>query len=527
MIDYSKWPRRSFLVTSLKLDDYNPRLPTIETGKTLTQPQIIDYLVDKEDVYELAKKIATKGYFINEEPIVCKIGDKYIVLEGNRRVAACKILINPDLIKSGTKKRNITELLKKFDINLIKKLEVRISPDRETSDIVIVNRHTDGTAIEKWDKTKQDRFFYNRFQDGESIDDLAEKFGFTKGTIKEALIRYNIFQELVRIESLSAEEKKAVEDETKFSMTNVERFYKSKLGKEFLGVDFDGTGNILHMLPRVEYTKRLKQITTDVINNKLNSRIYGNEMQQQEYVKALYSSNDFRQDFKPAKTYQIEYENKIESDIEEEQEDGTKEVKTPKAERMTPRNKLIPTDLKWKTGIDRIDRIFKEIKAANLDQQFNGTAVLFRSYLDMIVYQYLIKNEGIKELMKQEHQKRTEDNEKRLEKTKKFIFDLGVTEFDETKLGKIINVNSGISKDWVPSLKHMLSFLSKNDTLLPDVKLRQALASYVSGSNDYLDHSDFNLLVHNEYYLKHGDDLKIVWDQLKPILEYINQHISK
>ena len=31
----------------------------------------------------MAKDIATDGYLLNEEPIVCKEGESYVVLEGN------------------------------------------------------------------------------------------------------------------------------------------------------------------------------------------------------------------------------------------------------------------------------------------------------------------------------------------------------------------------------------------------------------------------------------------------------------
>ncbi len=80
--------------------------------------------------------------------------------------------------------------------------------------------------------------------------------------------------------------------------------------------------------------------------------------------------------------------------------------------------------------------------------------------------------------------------------------------------------------DWTPSLKHMLSYLSKNADLLPEGKLRSALGSYVGKNETFLDHNDFNLLVHNEYFTKDGNDLKKVFEQMKPILNFINQQLT-
>jgi hypothetical protein len=533
MIDYSKWPRKKFLVTSLKLDDFNPRLPVAAKNHTPTQRVIIDYLVDKENAFELAKKIATAGYLINEEPIVCKVKDKYIVLEGNRRVAACKILINPELLKSASKRKAITELLKSFDLNTVKRLEVRVAPDRESADVVIVNRHTDGAAIEKWDKTKQDRFFHNRFIDGESIDILASKFNIPKGSIKDALIRYNLFQELANLD-LNDSEKAAVSDETKFNLTNVERFCKSKLGKEFLNIDFKPDGGIKYKSPKKEYIERLKYITTQVISNSLNSRTYGNEKQQQEFVDNIYNTTSFKKGKIADSASDIEpggettEATEAVSVIEEGTTDTSSTTSTtakPK-DKKPPKSKLIPVEIVWMTGVERLDNIFKEIKDANLDTQFNGTAVLFRSYLDMIVYQYLFKNNGITEIIAFEHQKLTAENETKLKKIEDFITGLGVLDYNKKELKKIVNLKSGISKDWIPSLKHMLSFLSKSAELLPDARLRQALASYVKGNNSFLDHSDFNLLAHNEYILKDGADLKKVWSQLLPVLLHINNNLN-
>jgi hypothetical protein len=138
MINYFEWPKRKISITTLKLDSENPRLT--QSGKKNSQSDIIDYLIENEKVIELAKSIIQQNYFLNEQPIVTKENNKFIVLEGNRRVTACKILLNPDLIKSDSKRTQIKRLLKNFDIEIIKKLEVYISPDRPSADQMIVNK---------------------------------------------------------------------------------------------------------------------------------------------------------------------------------------------------------------------------------------------------------------------------------------------------------------------------------------------------------------------------------------------------
>lgn len=527
MIDYSSWPRRKFKVVSLKLDDQNPRLPANNNGKRPTQPHIIDYLAIREGAYDLAKDIATLGYFVNEEPIVCKEGTKYVVLEGNRRVAACKILINPDLLESRIKQKNIKEVLEDFDIDLIKKIEVRIAPNREAADVLIVNRHTEGASIEKWDKVKQDRFFYNRFINGESIDNLSVKFGFSKGKITDILKRYNMFQEIFKLK-LNEDELDVVEDESRFSMSTMERFYKSKHGKNFLGVKFDDSGKIIHTISKEEYNKRLEKIVSDVIKEKLNTRIIGDDELQLKYVKKLYDQEGFEENIKHDEKHQEEY---LEQNISEETKPVTPQTnKTSHTKKSTSKNKLIPNNIKWETGNTRIDGIFGELKRANLSTQFNSAAILFRSYLDMLIYQYLEKNKAVKDLISQEQQKLDFNNANQIEDIKKYLRNFGIKEstIDEKELGKLIKLKrKAISPDWVPSLMMMLSYLVKNEALIPNTKLRQALSKYLNGSDGYISHSDLNLLVHNEYYIKNGEDLKKIWEQMSPLLEDINIKLSE
>jgi len=527
MIDYSKWPRKRLSVVNLKLDDLNPRLPGTSSGEVLTQPKIIDYLIEHEGVYDLAKGIASQGYLLNEEPIVCKENNKLVVLEGNRRVAACKLLVNPDLIKSKIKRKVLVELLKGFDLNVITKMEVRIAPDRESADVLIVNRHTDGAAIERWDKTKQDRFFYNRVAAGESIEVLSLKFNIKKSDIKDTLIRYNMYNELLGVE-LDSAQRKDVEDETKFTMTNVERFYKSKLGKDFLGLSFTDDGSPIHSLPKEEYSKRLKKIVLDVVEKKLNSRTYGDDKNQLSYINSLKKESNFNLSIAPSKHYQEEYTVEEKSTEQDEQLDLPKEPKLKSLPRDTPANKLIASDCLFKTGIPRIDLIFKELKAANLDSQFNSCAVLFRSYIDMLVYQFLSKGDAIKDILAQEQQKLDAEFDKKYRRVVSYLVSLGVLEdsISSNSLIKALGGKPGIKRDWIPSLKQMLVFITKSEALMPDVRLRQALSSYVNGNDRYLDHNDFNLLVHNEYYLSGASSLKEAWTQLFPLITYMNQQLN-
>src|SRR5665213_1370236 len=82
----------------LDFDPSNPRL--IEDGlKNPTDAEIIVSLSDSADLAEVVESIASNGY-IDIEPLVGqKVGGRWRVLEGNRRLAAIRILQDPSLAK--------------------------------------------------------------------------------------------------------------------------------------------------------------------------------------------------------------------------------------------------------------------------------------------------------------------------------------------------------------------------------------------------------------------------------------------
>lgn len=524
MINYFEWPQKKILVTSLRLDTQNPRLT--ESGKKITQPEIINYLIEHEKVIDLAKGIARQGYFLNEQPIVYKEGDKFIVLEGNRRVTACKILINPDLVKSNGKRKVVKALTEDFDISLIAKLNVFVAPSREEADIMIVNRHRGGSIIEKWDVTKHDRFLHNRYIGGEKIEVMAQKFAMPKSEVKKSLQRFNVFSEMNKLD-IEEKYKSVLQGEVKFNMTNVERVYDSKYGRDFLGIEFDENGQVIKKLPVEEYNKRLKKVVEEVIKGKINSRTLNTEGEKKVYFEKLINSSEFNKAIKPDVKYNKDYIIKDE-EAEEVVIEPSSSSKTRKG--AVPAIKLFAQELSFITKNKRIDDIFEELKRLNLKNTSNAVAVLLRSYIDMVTYQFMKKKNGITELLKIEGEKQNNDNAKKVAGIKQYMLELGIKEskIEETRIQKSAKLKGSLNSDFIPSLRYMLDYLAKSD-LITEPKLKASLSSYITKGNTIdkvIGHNEFNLLVHNEYYTNDADELKSAWNKLEPILEYMVNEIN-
>lgn len=144
-MNYTDWPNKNVSVSSLMLDDSNPRIGVF-TGDFSTQRKIISHLFAMSHVIDLAKSIVNNGFFPTEVIIVVEENGKYKVLEGNRRVCACKVLREPTLLFKDHPKTLIANRLAKLaKVNLKNwdwKVPVIIAPSKESADVIIAKLHT-------------------------------------------------------------------------------------------------------------------------------------------------------------------------------------------------------------------------------------------------------------------------------------------------------------------------------------------------------------------------------------------------
>src|SRR5438105_4802203 len=94
-MSYSQWKRVSRSATGLRLDGLNPRIPPATTIPS--ELDLICELLIHEEVFGLARSIALSGYFPSEPMISVLEERRLVVVEGNRRLAACKLLLKPEL----------------------------------------------------------------------------------------------------------------------------------------------------------------------------------------------------------------------------------------------------------------------------------------------------------------------------------------------------------------------------------------------------------------------------------------------
>ncbi|MFI7210990.1 hypothetical protein ACIBP4_27415 [Micromonospora maritima] len=132
------------------LDSWNPRLP----DGTSSDRDAINRLLDEgaDALINLARDMAKSGQTNPAElPIAIKDGSKYVVLEGNRRFAALKLLNDPALANS--KEHEAAFRRARALGTPPKTVFTLISESREEADHWIVLRHTgenNGRGVKRW-----------------------------------------------------------------------------------------------------------------------------------------------------------------------------------------------------------------------------------------------------------------------------------------------------------------------------------------------------------------------------------------
>jgi len=139
----------------LYFDAENPRLPNTIDGSD--EAAVINWMLENENVTELMASIAEKGFFA-AEPLLVQPGKKageFIVIEGNRRLTAVKLLIKPFLAKR--RKGTIDEIIKEAkEIDNLDKLPVIKFDKSEDIQLYLGYRHI--TGVQPWDALAKARY---------------------------------------------------------------------------------------------------------------------------------------------------------------------------------------------------------------------------------------------------------------------------------------------------------------------------------------------------------------------------------
>ncbi|MTH76345.1 hypothetical protein [Paracoccus aestuariivivens] len=192
----------------LAFDARNPRFTPDKSPVDDSESAIIELLASTADLSELVQSIATSGY-INIEPLIVVVqGDKLTVLEGNRRLAAIKCLINPEYAKAA---RIVVPPLRQEVLESLREILVfRVASEDDARELIGF-KHINGPQA--WDAYAKAQYA-GRWLDSQvneasplSLADIASRMGDNHATIHRMVTALFVLRQAEQNEVYSIEER--------------------------------------------------------------------------------------------------------------------------------------------------------------------------------------------------------------------------------------------------------------------------------------------------------------------------------
>lgn len=197
-------------LASLQFDTENPRFPTSLDAKNLSA--ILKFMLQDAGLLDLMRSIAKQGFFPGEpilvspslhnhvDPDSCdsECNQKsFIVVEGNRRLAACTLLANPEL--APINQLAVKEIASNTENDTIDSLPCLTFSSREMILAHLGYRHV--TGIKEWDPLAKARFLDQQFRkesgtNEERLRNTARTIGSRSDYVGRLLTAFKLYQVL-------------------------------------------------------------------------------------------------------------------------------------------------------------------------------------------------------------------------------------------------------------------------------------------------------------------------------------------
>lgn len=483
-INYKDWETKTVKVGSLFLDPENPRIPP---GLNLAgEPRLIEELTVHDDVQSLARNIVDNGFFPSE-PLVCiKESGKILVVEGNRRLAACKLLANPNLAPSDLIRR-FRAMSANFDIDLLQRIPVVIAPTRVATVPLIIARHT-ATQVAKWRPAMQAHFYNNLLKHGATLEEVGRRFGLPSADIRHALHSHNLYQMACRL-GLPDEAQKVVNDPREFNLTTLGRVFDTPHAREFFGIKFLDDGRISGSIPQEEFKKGFSKVVSDIALEKKDSRSLDTAANIKKYLASFSTSEKPDQKKKGS----------FDSETFLAPQTIAKPVPPSKPKNATPRGPsvgIIPKKFQCNCSNKKVLDLCEELQCLSPAKFKNSCAFTFRSFLEMSVYCYLDSKGEIA----------------RMQATY-------VAEIQRKNNGKPADKQRKPEANWTPNLSAMLSRIADPQySLLKNAHTAKALNKVINEEGELF---GLNLSTHNTTYHPSEARLRSTWANLEEFFKEI------
>ncbi len=478
VIDYSMWERTEYNVTNLRLDPLNPRVPSGRKGE-VDQASIVALLIQYYDVYGLAKKIAEKGYFPDEVIIIFRQDEhNRIVLEGNRRIAALLLLLNPDAAPDQERAR-FRKLAALVNRDLIKKVHVVVAPSREDATPIIIDKHTH-TSVRPWTVLMKAAYLKDMVEATPGdVEAVARRWNMTRSEF-DRYLRLGKMYALACALPLPEDVLDQLLDIENFRYTTtIERLIGTPQIRKMLGLSDD----IEEIEDKETFEKRYTKMIIDICQGrdggvtKMDSRFFDKQDDRIKYAEEI--TREIPESDRKTKSRVAEMMTKA-RDMEGS---GYGQMVLPKPRSVRTSSSVIPSGVRFRLhNATALKSLFDEIRRLHVGNHENVSAIALRVLLEKCL--------------------------------KRFLKDRGIKTVPVAAPGGREKVEVEISKT---TLGPLLQFVSAtNCTLIEDAGLRQTLRNFANAT-DYPSLSTLNLIIHSEDSCFSEEQVRNLWPPLEKL----------
>jgi hypothetical protein len=182
----------------LLLDPFNPRLPPARKGKG--QESIIEVMLDDFAIDELAESICSAGFLALDPFIGYREGNKVFVLEGNRRLATIKLLLDAKLTPPRYSKTwdDFRSRLTPDALTRMQSIPILIYSNRHDANVLayIGYRHVNGVL--NWKPEEKASFIAQLIEDPQvrwTYSEVANKIGSKAGYVEKLYVAHRLIEQ--------------------------------------------------------------------------------------------------------------------------------------------------------------------------------------------------------------------------------------------------------------------------------------------------------------------------------------------
>lgn len=231
-----EYRRQTVETDRLLLDLDNPRFGLKQAS---SPEEALGLLVKRAKLDELWNSITSQGW-LDLEPMVCIESEdesgQFIVLEGNRRLAAIKALLNYNILEE--RFRNRVPIISEDLRSDLERINIVVVDDRRLVDAFIGFKHVNGPA--SWGSLPKAKFATNMYrrlvqggeQNREALNKITKALGETSGSsMLRIIVGYEVLEQAIDLDFITREQ---IEART-FDFSHLYTMMPNPATRSFLG----------------------------------------------------------------------------------------------------------------------------------------------------------------------------------------------------------------------------------------------------------------------------------------------------